>query len=78
MKIASLAMLSASLSVAGCAATTPPDVLPAYSPADPAMGIRDTYYHPVVTDYTDRQPVDPQNWRDLNDRLAPKKEGTGS
>ncbi|MGO4835522.1 hypothetical protein AB4144_25050 [Rhizobiaceae sp. 2RAB30] len=53
-------------------------MLPAYSPANPAMGIRDTHHHPVVTDYTDRQPVDPQNWRDLNDRLAPKKEGAGS
>lgn len=77
MKIASLAMLSASLSIAGCAATTPPDILPAYNPADPAMGIRDTHYHPVV-DYDPRQPVDPQNWRDLNRRLSPAKDGAGS
>lgn len=78
MKIASLAVLSASLSVAGCAATTPPNILPAYNPADPAMGIRDTHYHPVVVDYSHREPVDPQNWRDLNDRLSPAKGGAGS
>jgi len=76
MKIASLAML-ASLSVAGCAATTPPDILPAFNPADPAMGIRDTHYHPVV-DYNHREPVDPQNWRRLNEKLSPANPGGGS
>jgi hypothetical protein len=62
MKIASFAML-ASLFVAGCAATTPPDILPTFNPADPVMGVRDTHYHPVVADYRHREPVDPQNWR---------------
>jgi hypothetical protein len=77
MKIASFAML-ASLSVAGCAATTPPNVLPAFNPADPAMGIRDVHYHPVVADYHHREPVDPQNWRRLNERLSPANGGAGS
>lgn len=70
MKIASLAMLSASLSIAGCAATTPPTLLPSYNPVDPAMGIHETGYRPVL-DYNRREPVDPQNWRRLNDRLSP-------
>ena len=76
MKIASFAML-ASLSAAGCAATTPPDVLSALNPADPTMNVSNGHYHPVVVDYQRRDPVDPQNWRRLNDNLAPKK-GAGS
>lgn len=79
MKIASFAMLAASLSIAGCAATTPPTLLPSYNPVDSAMGIRDSGVPPVVT-YTKREPVDPQNWRGLNDRLSPAapKKGAGS
>lgn len=77
MKIASLAIL-ASLFVAGCAATTPPDILPAFNPADPVMGIRDAHYHPVIVDYHHREPVDPQNWRRLNDERSPSKPGAGS
>lgn len=77
MKIANLAML-ASLFVAGCAATTPPDVLPAFSPSDPGLGIRDTHHHPVIIDYHHREPAGPQNWRRLNDRLSPANRGAGS
>ncbi|RTM09254.1 MAG: hypothetical protein EKK31_06695 [Hyphomicrobiales bacterium] len=77
MKIASSAML-ASLLVAGCAATTPPDVLPAFNPSDPVIGIRDAHYHPVVADYHSREPVDPQNWRRLNNELSPTNNGAGS
>jgi hypothetical protein len=73
MKIAKLAMLLASLTVAGCAAT-PPNVLPDFNPADPAMGLRETRY-PGVINYTHREPVDPQNWRQQNDRLSPANPG---
>jgi hypothetical protein len=76
MKIASSAML-ASLLVAGCAATTPPDILPTFNPADPAMGVRDANYHPVVV-YSHREPVDPQNWRRLNEERSPANPGAGS
>jgi hypothetical protein len=77
MKIASLAIL-ASLSAAGCAATTPPNILPAFNPADPVMGIRDAHYHPVIADYHHREPVDPQNWRRLNEERSPANPGAGS
>ncbi|TIR18471.1 MAG: hypothetical protein E5X64_21510 [Mesorhizobium sp.] len=77
MKIASSAML-ASLLVAGCAATTPPDILPAFNPADPAMGVRDAHYHPAVVDYRHREPVDPQNWRRLNEERSSANPGAGS
>ncbi|WP_292400044.1 hypothetical protein [Mesorhizobium sp.] len=68
----------ASLLVAGCAATTPPHILPAFNPADPAMGVRDAHYHSVIADYRHREPVDPQNWRRLNDELSPTNNGAGS
>ncbi|QND64660.1 hypothetical protein HB777_12690 [Mesorhizobium loti] len=77
MKIASSAML-ASLLVAGCAVTTPPTVLPSFNPADPVLGVRDVHYHPVVADYSHREPVDPQNWRRLNQERSPAKTGAGS
>lgn len=77
MKIASLAMLAASLSIAGCAATTPPTLLPSYNPVDPAMGIRDSGVPPVVS-YNKREPVHPQNWRGLNDRLSPAAPNAGA
>lgn len=76
MKIASFAML-ASLLVAGRAATTPPDILPAFNPADPAMGVRDAHYHPAVVDYRHREPVDPQNWRRPNQERSPANPGAG-
>ncbi|WP_280113336.1 hypothetical protein [Allomesorhizobium alhagi] len=42
------------------------------------MGIRDVHYNPVVADYHHREPVDPQNWRRLNERLSPANGGAGS
>ena len=71
-------MLAASLSAAGCASSTPPDVLPAFNAADPVLGLRDAHYHPVITDYQHREPVDPQNWRKLNDSLSPAQPGGDS
>jgi hypothetical protein len=76
MTFARLAMLAASVAVAGCTAT-PPDILPAFNPSDPRMGLRDAHYRPVVN-YTHREPVDPKNWRRLNDDLSPAKPGAGS
>lgn len=68
----------APLSLAACAGTPPPDVLPALAAAEPGLGIRTTHYHPVVVDYTHRRPVEPQNWRRLNERLSPANPGSGS
>ncbi|RUM95732.1 hypothetical protein EET67_21650 [Pseudaminobacter arsenicus] len=76
MKLASVAVL-ASLSVAGCTATNPPNVLPDFNPADPIMGLREAHHHSVI-DYRHREPTEPKNWRQLNDRLAPGNEGAGS
>lgn len=77
MKIASYAVL-ASLSVGGCAATTPPDILPAFNPVDAAMGIRDTHHHPVVIDYHHRDPVNPRGWRRPAGQTSPGESGAAS
>lgn len=76
MKIVIPAALSASLAMAGCTAV-PPEATPAFDPADAALGITDTHYHPVV-DYTHREPTGPRGWRRLNDELSPANEGAGS
>jgi hypothetical protein len=78
MRISSFAMLAASLSAAGCVSSQPPDVLPAFNAADSLMGLRATHYHPVVVDYHHRDPLDPQNWRKLNEKLSPAQSGAGS
>lgn len=78
MKLPSLAMLAVSLSTAGCASSSPPNILPQFNAADPIMGISDAHYHPVVTNYQHREPVDPKDWRQLNDDLSPAKRGSGS
>lgn len=76
MNIPVSAALGASLILAGCNAV-PPEVMPAFTPADSAYGITDSHYHPVVN-YTHREPTDPQNWRKLNDDLSPADKGEGS
>lgn len=78
MKLILFAMLAASLAASGCASSAPPDILPSFNAADPIMGISDAHYHPVVTNYQHREPVDPKNWRQLNDDLSPAERGSGS
>ena len=70
------AALGASLVLSGCN-TMPPEVTPAFTPVDPALGITNSHYHPVVN-YTHREPTDPKNWRKLNDDLSPANKGAGS
>jgi len=77
MNISIPAALGASLALAGCSAVLPEAALPTLSPADPAYGITDAHYHPVVN-YIHREPTDPQNWRKLNDNLSPAGKGAGS
>lgn len=76
MRLLSSAALLASLTAAGCAAT-PPDILPAIGPQAATAGIRDTHHHEAVR-YTHREPVSPENWRRLNERVAPSSQEAGS
>lgn len=78
MRIQAIAALLASLLAAGCAASPPPALLPHFNPADPAMGLRDARYAPVLGDYHPRRPTGPQNWRRLNDDLSQASRGAGS
>jgi hypothetical protein len=78
MRLPVIAALLAPLLAAGCAASAPPDVLPAFNPADPAMGLRDARYSPVLGDFHTRRPTGPENWRRLNDKLSPANNGSGS
>lgn len=77
MRIPAIAALAASLFAAGCSAS-PPDLLPVFNPADPAMGLRDARYAPVLGDFHPRRPTGPENWRRLNDNLSPANRATGS
>ncbi|MEQ8296497.1 MAG: hypothetical protein RIB55_08445 [Nitratireductor sp.] len=78
MTILRIAALCASLFAAGCTASSPPDVLPLFNPADPMMGLRDARYSPVLGGFNPRSPTGPANWRRLNDSLSPAKKGQGS
>ncbi|KAB2957690.1 MAG: hypothetical protein F9K19_02205 [Rhizobiaceae bacterium] len=78
MRIPSTAALAASLFAAGCVATPPPNLLPAFNPADPVMGIRDARYSPVLGGFHPRRPTGPQDWRRLNDSLSPANRESGS
>jgi hypothetical protein len=78
MRIPAIATLLASLLAGGCAASSPPDLLPSFNPADPALGLRSARYAPVLGDFEPRRPTGPENWRDLNDRLSPANREPGS
>lgn len=78
MRIPSIAALIAALLVASCSATAPPDILPMFNPANPATGLRDARYSPVLGDYHPRRPTGPDGWRRLNDQLSPARKGQGS
>lgn len=74
MRIVVIATLA---SLAGCAAGAPLDMPMAADPADPALGLAARPYSGVVN-YRHRDPVDPKNWRRLNDDLAPAGQGSGT
>lgn len=75
MKIAALLAVASALVGAGCTAPRLADM--ATEPAaNPSFGTASGHYHSVVGSYQHREPVDPKNWRQLNDDLAPKGEGS--
>ena len=78
MRILPIAALCAPLFAAGCAASSPPAVLPIFNPADPVMGLRDARYSPVLGGFNPRRPTGPENWRRLNDSLSPANRGKDS
>lgn len=82
MRILMFPALAAALLASACS-STPPDALVAFNPvakdpSDPGYGIRRPSYSPVVAGYNHRRPTNPDNWREMNDRLSPANKGAGS
>lgn len=64
------------LSLAGCAVSAPPSVLPTANPIDSESMTGRARYTPVITNYEHRQAVSPKPWRRTEPAVS--KEGTGS
>ncbi|AZN71494.1 hypothetical protein D5400_09645 [Georhizobium profundi] len=65
-----IALAALPLVVSGCAATTPPEVTAALSPAS-AYAVQPLHHHNAIGDYTHRVATDPRPWRNSNDAQAP-------
>lgn len=76
MKIAAFIAVASALIGAGCSASPRLADLAADPSTNPAYGSNSGRYHSVLGSYQHRAPVDPKNWRQLNDDLAPKGEGS--
>jgi len=76
MKIAALIAVASALVGAGCAASPRLADMATEPAANPSFGTASGHYHSVLGSYQHREPVDPKNWRQLNDDLAPKEEGS--
>ncbi len=61
----------APLAVVACATVPEPVTGTGARPEDPHSGILAMRPGSVIAPYTHRVPVDPGNWRSLNDRQAP-------
>ncbi len=70
MKISVLA--ATALALGGCAATLPADPI-GPDPADSAVPVAAPRYVPVTSGTADYRPVEPKPWRDMNDRVAPRR-----
>jgi type IV pilus biogenesis protein CpaD/CtpE len=70
MKIALLVITA--IALAACA-SPPPVVQTGPDPADPAAPVAHTRYTPVTAGTTDYRPVEPGSWRDMNERVAPRR-----
>ena len=62
--------LAALTAVAGCAAPTRPFVSP--DPADPSVRVPPVAYRSTLGAYRSQRPVEPGDWIDTNERVAPQ------
>jgi hypothetical protein len=72
MKIAALLAVASALVGVGCTASPRLADIAADPAADPSFGAAAGHYHSVLGSYEHREPVDPKNWKKLNDDLLPK------
>lgn len=69
----SILMIAAAALLAGC--SSPSDFFDTSgSPADPSSSVPAQRYVPVTAGTIDYKPVDPQPWKERNEKVAPKKE----
>ncbi len=59
------------LFVGGCASTLP-EVVASNGDPDTTSDVTPVRYQNPIGDYTQRSPVDPKPWRELNDAQRPK------
>lgn len=57
---------------AGCLATPDRPLMAGADPADPRATVPATAYPPVLRGYESQRPVEPQSWRERNERVAPQ------
>ena len=74
MKIAALLAVASALVGAGCTASPRIADMAGEPAANPSLGTASGQYRSVLGSYQHREPVDPKNWRKLNQDLAPKGE----
>jgi len=68
---AGLGLLAIAILIAGCSRTTPTLPLAGPDASDPDAPVAPASYESSLGDYTSRQPVTPQPWRQQNARVAP-------
>jgi poly(3-hydroxybutyrate) depolymerase len=72
MKIAAFLAVASALLGVGCTASPRLAGMAADPAADPSVGTAAGQYNSVLGSYQHREPVDPKNWKQLNNDLLPK------
>jgi hypothetical protein len=67
---AGLAVVAAAILLAGCSLAAAPVVGP--DPADPNARVRPVSYRSTLGSYKSQRPVAPSDWREQNERVAPR------
>ena len=74
MKIAAFLAVASALIGAGCAASPRLADMAVEPAVNPSFGSASGQYRSALGSYQHREPVDPKNWKKLNEDLAPKGE----
>ncbi len=65
-----IALIAAASLLGGCTATSAPFVGP--DPSDPNVRVPPAAYRSTIGSYTSQRPVSPSDWREQNQRVAPR------
>ena len=63
-------LFGALTAVAGCAAPSPPLAGP--DPSDPSVRVSPAGYRSTLAPYRSQRPVEPGDWKDINERITPQ------